>query len=565
MSKKDNYLKYFGSDIFNMDPNNNKKEIYETTKTRKIHPIIENTKEDLFNIGKSQRIKRNIIKNKDILSKSVGKKHKNQRESDIFFQKTSNSCEKRKGVKLIPNNLNKKTFLYETRNVDDYKEYLKNYQYSHRDNNNNYNPETYINKIKPDERYFKAYYDDNITINKEGNKNKKEEQLKKYIHDRKFLKKEIIKLNDSICERNEHLSQEKRNIKFRPNKSEEKRFFSDARYFPKYNCTINQQIQMESNIFNNKEKKDKDYFEDAKEIYNRLEKIKKEQNKNNRAGHIYKNGMNKNNISTKDKIYTNNINSSLVEYFNNTISNTGKMQDLYNINNNKNYNLITGKQNLIKNSGYKTIKEKNDNKKIEEMIESIPNLSERNKLEIRMKTSVLDFNTENDLIQKTKELKDFYTIKKNKIRKKNELTLKIGEKNNDLIFNDNSIDKKPSEKYIMTYTSKSKFEQFDSSEIKDIFEQKGIHAYDIHDNNKNTYNGKNINVVSFKLIGQDNEKILSVENDIKKEKYKIKIKKEDKLKSSNNEQINKIHEEKRFKIMPSSILQRKGFVNKFKK
>ena len=558
MSKRDNYQKYFGSDIFNINPNNNKKEIYETLKTRKIHPITENTKEDLFNIGKSERIKRNIIKNKDILSKSMEKKRKNRGESDIFFQKTSNSCEKRKGVKLIPNCLNKKTFLYETRNLDDYKNYLKNYQSSHRDNNNNYNPETYINKINPEERYFKAYYDDNISINKEGNKKKKDEQLKKFIHDRKFLKKEITKLNDSIGDRKENLSQEKRNIKYRRNKSEEKRFFADTNYFPKYNCRINQQIQMESNIFNNKETKDKNYFEDAKEIYNRLEKIKKNQN-NNRAGHIYKN-----NISTKGKIYTNNINADLVQYSNNTIANTGRMKDLYHMNNNRNYNLITGKQNLINKSGTKTIKEKNDDKKIEEMIESIPNLSDRNKLEIRMKASVLDFNNEKDLAQKAKELKDFYKIKNNKVRKKNELTLKIGEKNN-LIFNDDNLDKKPSEKYIMTYTSKSKFDQLDSGEIKNIFEQKGMHAYDIHDNKNNTYNAKNLNVVSFKLKGQDNEKILAVENDIKKEKYKIKIKKEDKLQSSNNEQINKIHEEKRFKIMPSKMIQRKGFINQFKK
>ena len=560
MSKRDNYNMHFSSDIFNMDPNNNKKEIYETLKTRKIHPITENTKEDLFNIGKSQRIKRNIIKNKDIMSKSMEKKHKNRGESDIFFQKTSNSCEKRKGVKLIPNNINKKTFLYETRNVDDYKNYLKNYQSSHRDNNNSYNPETYINKINPQERYFKAYYDDNISINKEGNNKKKDEQLKKFIHDRKFLKKEITKLNDSICERKENLSQDKRNIKYRRNKSEEKRFFADTNYFPKYNCRINQQIQMESNIFDNEEIQDKNYFEDAKEIYNRLEKIKKKENNNNRTSQI-----NKNNLSTKSKIYANNINSDLVQYYNNTISNTGRMKDLYNMNNNRNYDLITGKQNLMNKTDIKSIKENKDNKKIEEMIESIPNLSECNKLEIRMKASVLDFNNENDLAQKTKELKDFYKNKNNKIRKKNELTLKIGEKNNNLIFNDDNLDKKPSEKYIMTYTSKSKFEQFDSGEIKNIFVKKGVHAYDIHDNKKNTYNGKNLNVVSFKLKGQDNEKILSVENDIKKEKYKIKIKKEDKLKTSINEQINKIHEEKRFKIMPSKMLQRKGFINQYKK
>ena len=160
-------------------------------------------------------------------------------------------------------------------------------------------------------------------------------------------------------------------------------------------------------------------------------------------------------------------------------------------------------------------------KKIEEMIESIPNLSECNKLEIRMKASVLDFNNENDLAQKTKELKDFYKNKNNKIRKKNELTLKIGEKNNNLIFNDDNLDKKPSEKYIMTYTSKGGYDKFDSNEIKNIFGKKGVQAYDIV--NKNNYNGRNIKVISFKLKGQNDEKIQKIENELRKENYKLKL------------------------------------------
>ena len=84
--------------------------------------------------------------------------------------KRTNSFEKRKGVKYMPNILNKKTVLYETRDIDEYVKELKNYQEQHRNNNDNYNPEKYINKITPNERYFKAYYDDNVLINNENYK-----------------------------------------------------------------------------------------------------------------------------------------------------------------------------------------------------------------------------------------------------------------------------------------------------------------------------------------------------------------------------------------------------------
>ena len=179
MSKKDTYMKYLGSDIFNLNQNEIKKEAYETAKGRKIHPRIENTKEDLFNIGKKKRIKRNILKNEEILSKSVEKKHKNYYgDSDIFFQKHPTSCERRKGVKFVPSILNKSTYLYENRNLEEYANDLKDYEILHRVDQNSYNPEKYFNKISTEERYFKAFYDDNIKTNQEENNKEKEEQLK---------------------------------------------------------------------------------------------------------------------------------------------------------------------------------------------------------------------------------------------------------------------------------------------------------------------------------------------------------------------------------------------------
>ena len=542
------YKKYFGSDIFNQNSNFNEKESNNLFTHKKQFHIPQNTKEDLFNIGKQKRIKRDLLKNKERLSKSVEKKKQNQRESDIFFLKKSSSCEKRKGVKFIPSILNKKSALYELRNVDDYTNYIINYELMHRDNNNTYNPETYINKITPDERYFRAYYYDNISMNNDNNK--KDEQLEKFIHDRKYLKNEISKLNDSVCDRKEGLIKEKRYIPQKRNKSEEKRFFADSKHFPRHNCKINRQIQMESNIFNNNTLEDKDYFHEAKEIYYRIEKANKKQK-------LIKN-YNINN--TSNKIHKNNIKSEFNEYSNNTIANVGRIKNFYNINKNRKYDLITGKERIQPIPVINKNTEKSENKKIQDMLESIPNLSTQNKLGIKMKLSALEFNDEKDISKKCDELKNFYKADNSvKKRKKKDITLKINDKNNNIIFNKDNLKKKPSEKYVMTYSSKSKFDKFDSNELKNIFEKKGVHAYDIHD--KNTFTGRNLNAVSFKLKGENENKIQSIENYLKKENYKVKIKKDNNFK----EQINKNKEEKRFKLMPKEVMKRKGFLRQYAK
>ena len=529
--KSDAYIKYYSSNIFNLNSNNNEIEPSKYNTHRKHIQLPINTKENLFNIGKQKRIKRDILKNKNILSKSVEKKRRNPRESDIFFLKKSNSCERRKGVKFIPDILNKKTALYELRNIDDYNNYIKDYEFIHRNNKSTYNPEIYINKETPYERYFKAYYKDNIS------NNNKDELLEKYIHDRKYLKNEISKLNDSVGEINEASIRKKRYIPKRRNKSEDKRFFADSKFFPRHNCSINKQIQMESNIFNNNINKEKDYFQEAKEIYNRLEKANKKQ------------------------LQKNNINTEFVEYSNNTLANTRRIKDLYDKNKFRKYNLITGKEKIERIPVINKNIEKSENKKIQDMIESIPNLSTHNKIRIKMKSSILDFNEEKDISQKCQELKDFYNANADnsiRKRKKKDITLKINEKNNDIILNDDNLKKKPSEKYVMTYTSNTKFDKFDSSEIKNIFEKKGVQVYDIRDKNNN-FNGRNLNCISFKLKGENENKIQSIENYLKKENYKVKIKKDNNIKKANKEQINKNKEEKKFKIMPKEYIERKGF------
>ena len=565
MAKKETYKKYYGSDIFNLNENDIQKEAFSSAKGRKVRRIIQNTKQDVFNTIEPKRIQRKIIKNNEITNKSVEKKHKNYGESDIFFQKKSSSCEKRTGVKLIPNTLNKSTFLYENRNLEEYSKDLKNYEILHRNNDNNYNPDKYINRISTNERYFKAYYDDNIPINQEESKKKKEEQLKKYIHDRKFLKSEISKLNDTTAERKGNIGKDKRYVRQKRNKSEEKRFFAESKDFPKYNCEINKQIQMESHIFNINQPKEQDYFDEAKEIFHRLEKVHKNQNQISKR--TFPNQLNNNKTTTKnayaERIKNNKKNLDLLQYNNNTISYTGNMKDLFLLNNSRNYDLITGKEITEKIPVKNLKKEKTDSKKIQELLESIPNLSDHNKLQARMKASILDFKNSKDYAKKQKQLIEFYKNNPNKLRKNNYITLKIGEKNSDNLINDDYFNEKPSENYIMTYTSKDQFDIFDSNELKNMFIKKGVQAYNFH--NKSNFNGKNVKSISFKLNGQDADKINSIETELKNENYKVKIRKEDNLKKFNNEKVNKIKEEKRFKIMPKEIIQRKGFSRQFAK
>jgi hypothetical protein len=306
---------------------------------------------------------------------------------------------------------------------------------------------------------------------------------------------------------------------------------------------------MESNIFNNNTLEDKDYFHEAKEIYYRIEKANKKQK-------LIKN-YNINN--TSNKIHKNNINSEFNEYSNNTIANVGRIKNFYNINKNRKYDLITGKERIQPIPVINKNTEKSENKKIQDMLESIPNLSTQNKLGIKMKLSALEFNDEKDISKKCDELKNFYKADNSvKKRKKKDITLKINEKNNDIILNDDNLNKKPSEKYVMTYTSNTKFDKFDSSEIKNIFEKKGVQVYDIRDKNNN-FNGRNLKCISFKLKGENENKIQSIENYLKKENYKVKIKKDNNIKKPNKEQINKNKEEKKFKIMPKEYIERKGF------
>ena len=162
MSKRNEiYYKLYASDIFNLNPNSTKAKV---TKQRKNHPTFESTKEDVFNIGKEGRIRRNKEKkdnlNNSVLSLSAAKRKENYVHiygSDIFNQKRALSAERRRGVKRIPNITNKTTLLNEIGDKEQYIKDLKYYTSQHRTEKKEYDPDIYINKITPQERYYRQY------------------------------------------------------------------------------------------------------------------------------------------------------------------------------------------------------------------------------------------------------------------------------------------------------------------------------------------------------------------------------------------------------------------------
>ena len=87
--------------------------------------------------------------------------------------------------------------------------------------------------------------------------------------------------------------------------------------------------------------------------------------------------------------------------------------------------------------------------------------------------------------------------------------------------------------FVLSYDSKAKnekinFDKFTESEIKLLFSQKGIHAYDII---KNQFDNGKYNVIKFKVRENEGEnslkeKMKKIEDDFVKKQYKICIEKD---------------------------------------
>ena len=615
-TKNEIYNKLYASDIFNTKQNYTQAPAKVANPRARInHPTLENTKEEVFNVGKERRIKRNKEKknndDNNVLSHSVAKRKKNYDNiygSDIFNQKRASSVERRRGVKQIPNVTNKSTLLNEVGNNEEYVKELKYYTNQHRTEKKEYNPDIYINKITPQERYYKQYYGNfgDSELNKEGNNKKLEDKkINDFIHNKVNLKNEINKYNnareDKKGKQGEINYQEKRYFRQKPMVYEGKRKFVESNQYPHNNCKINKQIQMESHIFSN-ENKNKNFDEEVKAINDRLEleknkhyhinvlgqpitKIDNKRESTDTNKSLYGSGNSRwgrTNLDWKSPEAEIMFSNTLTEGNKNISARERKIKQLADSNN---IDTLSGIEKApIENHKYKTEIQINNSgkKKMDEIIEDIPNLNEKEKLNIKLKTSSIDCYNDEEWNNKEKLLNDFYMNKKNKINKEKRVTGKVNDKK-DRINKDlqsyNTSDNAYHD-YVITYSTKgNQFEKFDENDIQKLFGARGIQTYDIH---KDPFDKGKYNKISLKIKGNDNNnelynKVKKVQNDLKKENYKINIEKGENIGKKKGkmlvkpgtkiavlqENVNKGNEGSKYKIMPNEVRARKGFTKQF--
>ena len=576
-SRKEYFGKYYSSDIFNLIQ---KSPIDETKpKLRLNRSTLENTKEDLFNIRKEKRINRN--ENKDIYFNNSAEKRKINYEkiygSDIFNLRAK-SVEKRNGRHHMPNIANKSTCFEEMKNNEEYIKEFKQYTKEKRgDDDNKYNIKTMENINKNELKYIKRRKTDIESQNNKGliNHNKNSNSILN------FRKKHPLTLY-----------------------STQKRHFVDLDECRENNCAINKQLQFESYLFSNQ---DNDYIksqEDINEINARINKRKHTPNNFNILGQPIirvnrKKNFNDNIHSSMCELHPKKIGPSNMtwdnpssevmyspDYTKNLYKNYGPkgptayQRRLHQFADSDNLDTLSGlKKNYgnnfknVKKPKTDEIKNKEEQKKIEKILEGVPNLSEGKKILIKMNSSILDFNDDKELEKKTKDLNNF--LKKEKTKKK-EITDKINHIDNKKIANNKNFDN-----YIITYGIKggNNFEKYNENEIKNIFGKKGINVYDIHKNN--FARGKSYNTIELKIAGNNinnelNKKIKLIQDDLIKKNCKVKI---EKIKKSNNikktvtnpggkiaimkENIMNKKEENKYKMMPNEYKTKSNFTKQF--
>ena len=498
-SRKEYFGKYYSSDIFNLIQ---KSPIDETKpKLRLNRSTLENTKEDLFNIRKEKRINRN--ENKDIYFSNSAEKRKINYEkiygSDIFNLRAK-SVEKRNGRHHMPNIANKSTCFEEMKNNEEYIKEFKQYTKEKRgDDDNKYNIKTMENINKNELKYIKRRKTDIESQNNKGliNHNKNSNSILN------FRKKHPLTLY-----------------------STQKRHFVDLDECRENNCAINKQLQFESYLFSNQDNNYIKSQEDINEINARINKRKHTPNNFNILGQPIirvnrKKNFNDNIHSSMCELHPKKIGPSNMtwdnpssevmysqDYTKNLYKNYGPkgptayQRRLHQFADSDNLDTLSGlKKNYgnnfknVKKPKTDEIKNKEELKKIEKILEGVPNLSEGKKILIKMNSSILDFNDDKELEKKTKDLNNF--LKKEKTKKK-EITDKINHIDNKKIANNKNFDN-----YIITYGIKggNNFEKYNENEIKNIFGKKGINVYDIHKNN--FARGRSYNTIELKIAGNN--------------------------------------------------------------
>ena len=611
-SRKDIFSKYYVSDIFNIKPSyGGVTPIAASTRPRIRYnrSSLENTKEEVFNIGKEKRINRNINRNEprnERLNHSAEKRRKNLTKiygSDIFNRREDTSKERKKGKLRIKNDNNKSTCFEEMKNNDEYIKNLKFYTKQHKGEKKPYNADLYMHFISPQERYFNSYYGNNLEgilpggtyLHSEGNI---DESKLKYIKKKINLNKEERLFNDVGVDKKRKEGEKVKEVRYLKNHPisifrGDRRRFVDINEFPENNCKINKQIQFESHIFTNENNNYNKSNDEIKEINDRIYKEKNKHYHLNVLGQpIIRVNRNKNivdknaaklrpanikwNTPQAEVMFGRDHSCDIYKKYGPNGPNAYQLK-LYQFADSGNIDTINGVERHHYQSVGKHIDDKLNNetsKKIEKMVEEIPNLNDRKRLEIKMNTSVLDCRNDNEWDYKSKTLNDFYKKGNNK-KKQKEVTGKV-----------NRNDKKIKENkttgvhdYVITYSNKgNQFDKFNDNDIKKMFGAKGVNVFDVH---KNPFTKGNVNTISIKVFGNDNnneisKKVQLVQDDLKKNNYKLNIEKgKEKNYNKNHRKIINIpgsrigimpdanSGENKLKIMPNDYKKRRGFTKEF--
>ena len=570
--------KYRSSDIFNLIDDSTMGET--KPKLRLNRSTLENTKEEVFNIGKEKRISRNV--QKDLYRNHSAEKRKLNYDkiygSDIFNLK-SKSVERRKERHHMPNITNRSTFFEEMKNNE---EYVKN---------------------------FKEYTREKRGYFNENQKNKSVEERNIYDNNIRYIKKRGFDVEN---EKDNHIiSRNKNNNELNFKKKHpltlyksERRQFIGLDECRENNCKINKQIQFESHIFSSEDNTYKKSKKEIQEINDRINQIKNEKENYNILSqprirvNRRKRNSNENIFSSMDDLHKkippadmkwDSLQSQVMfspDYTKKLYKNYGSkgptayQRRLHQFADSDNLDTLSGLKSEVQDFRYlkKPIKDEAKNmeeqKRIEKMVENIPYLSEGKKLEFKMNKSILDFRDENEWQNKEKDLNDF--LKKQKKKKKG-ITDKVNHNQN--LLNKKGENNLEYHDYTITYGTKgNNFENYNENEIKNLFGKKGINVYDIH---KNTFGKGKINTIELKISGNNNcdeinKKIKLIQDEINKKNYKIKIEKGNKSNNSkkfvNNpggkigimkDNFSNKNEEPRFKIIPNDYRAKKGFTKQF--
>ena len=594
-SRKDIYRKYFQSDIFSLSSSSI---LSPKIRVRQPQRSLAKTKDDLFNTeihSKIHKTSKSGIKRQKDLNKIYG--------SDIFFRKKLDRTENRTGVKKIRNSNNFSSCFESMKDNEEFKREIKSYAAKHRSSKREYNPDKYILKESPSERFYDQYYESHGSdIFPERPFSTGPECRRKYANNKKNLKKDIQKMDDCGVDQKripgEHVGQyterkrypKKNNIIFSDKKNDN--FYSNPEVSAQTASKINRQILLESHILTKQGKE-----EENKNTENIKVRINEDRLNNLRDDYYHLGNENprrdlKDNDPTiwgayRTKWIRTNIDWASPEtevMFANTFSKEMKknygpkgpnafQRKLNQLADSKNIDTITNikKESIV--DIKKPLSEAQLNeagfRKIDKALNEIPNLKEDKKLKIRNNATTAIINGENNWDEKVKSLNKYYTNNRIIVNRKENL------ENKEKTGHDFS-------EFVLTYPVKGQFEKFSESDIKTMFGSKGVHVYDVRKNmfDKGTYNMFNFKVRENE--GEENlkKKINEVKKDLEKQNCKIQIERKEKkdmrkkLKyfvSNPGEKISIMNEnadlenkeKNRYQKIPKHILKMRSFSKQF--